>query len=289
MTRTGEDAAPDEPYRRAVRRNASRTMPQRLGLAPAALARGRKPARHARRCASLVTDRAAARARVFAPIHWTDQLASRARIDALIAAHVDPVSGPAGTESHAGRGRSRSRRAGTALRSVARSARGQRLDYWALAPASRRLAPRTRRARAPTRRIGHVLRAPCCRRRRDGRRRSPITIAASGQHPLRRVRRRPAVGALFVAREPVAVSRAWARRAARRAVRRRRRPLRAARRARRRSGSRDKGAIVCACFEVGRNQIAAAIARRLPHASQRSALRRRPAPTAAPAAPKSGG
>ena len=29
----------------------------------------------------------------FVPIHWTDQLAARARIDTLIASHVDPVSG----------------------------------------------------------------------------------------------------------------------------------------------------------------------------------------------------
>jgi assimilatory nitrate reductase catalytic subunit len=30
---------------------------------------------------------------VFVPLHWTDQLASRARVDALVAPHTDPVSG----------------------------------------------------------------------------------------------------------------------------------------------------------------------------------------------------
>jgi assimilatory nitrate reductase catalytic subunit len=30
---------------------------------------------------------------VFAPIHWTAQVAGRARVDAVVAGHVDPVSG----------------------------------------------------------------------------------------------------------------------------------------------------------------------------------------------------
>ncbi len=41
---------------------------------------------------ALVTDRQQKGA-LFAPIHWTDQNASCARVDALVAAHVDPISG----------------------------------------------------------------------------------------------------------------------------------------------------------------------------------------------------
>ncbi len=40
----------------------------------------------------LVTDRQRPGS-LFAPMHWTEQVASRARIDALVAGHVDPVSG----------------------------------------------------------------------------------------------------------------------------------------------------------------------------------------------------
>jgi assimilatory nitrate reductase catalytic subunit len=49
-----------------------------------------------------------ARGQIFAPIHWTDQTASHARIGALVAPHVDPISGqpeskatPAAIEPHA--------------------------------------------------------------------------------------------------------------------------------------------------------------------------------------------
>ncbi len=41
---------------------------------------------------ALVTDRQP-RGQVFVPMHWTDQFASNARVDALVAAKVDPISG----------------------------------------------------------------------------------------------------------------------------------------------------------------------------------------------------
>jgi assimilatory nitrate reductase catalytic subunit len=41
---------------------------------------------------TLITDRQQ-RGTIFVPLHWTDQLASMARVDALVAPHVDPVSG----------------------------------------------------------------------------------------------------------------------------------------------------------------------------------------------------
>ena len=33
------------------------------------------------------------RGSVFAPIHWTAQVAGRSRVDSVVAGHVDPVSG----------------------------------------------------------------------------------------------------------------------------------------------------------------------------------------------------
>ena len=63
----------------------------KLGLAPAQLAI--VESRHGRVVVrALVTERVQP-GQVFMPIHWTDQIASGGRIDALIAAHVDPVSG----------------------------------------------------------------------------------------------------------------------------------------------------------------------------------------------------
>ncbi|HXY57437.1 MAG TPA: nitrate reductase [Methylocystis sp.] len=63
----------------------------RIGLEPAGLARVFN-ARGSVVLRALVTERQQ-RGLLFAPIHWTDQNASAARIDALVPAHVDPVSG----------------------------------------------------------------------------------------------------------------------------------------------------------------------------------------------------
>ena len=63
----------------------------RQGVAPAGLAR-LSNAQGAVVLRALVTDRQQ-KGVLFAPIHWTDQNASSARVDALIPAHVDPLSG----------------------------------------------------------------------------------------------------------------------------------------------------------------------------------------------------
>ncbi|MBB3712045.1 assimilatory nitrate reductase catalytic subunit [Limimaricola variabilis] len=64
---------------------------ERLGLVPAGLAELRN---HAGRAVLrvLVTDRVR-RGEVFAPIHWSGETAPTGRVDALVTAHVDPVSG----------------------------------------------------------------------------------------------------------------------------------------------------------------------------------------------------
>ncbi|SES14435.1 assimilatory nitrate reductase (NADH) alpha subunit apoprotein [Tranquillimonas rosea] len=63
----------------------------RLGLAPAGLADVTSP-HGACVLRVLVTDRVR-RGEVFAPIHWTAETAPSGRVDALVAAEVDPVSG----------------------------------------------------------------------------------------------------------------------------------------------------------------------------------------------------
>ena len=63
----------------------------RLGLASAGLARVSN-AQGAVILRTLITDRQQ-KGSVFAPIHWTDQNASAGRVDVLVAANVDPISG----------------------------------------------------------------------------------------------------------------------------------------------------------------------------------------------------
>ena len=63
----------------------------RLGLASAHLAEIRSA--HGTALARVLITARQMPGRIFAPIHWTDQIASHARIGALVGAHVDPVSG----------------------------------------------------------------------------------------------------------------------------------------------------------------------------------------------------
>jgi len=90
MTRTGVAARLSqhiaEPFVEVNPQDATR-----LGVAPAGLVR-LSNARGSVVLRALVTDRQR-EGSVFAPIHWTDQFASNARIDALIAPVLDPVSG----------------------------------------------------------------------------------------------------------------------------------------------------------------------------------------------------
>ena len=90
MTRTGRSARLNrhmgEPFLEIHPEDA-----RDLGLAPASLAELRgQGARAVLRV--LVSDRAR-RGEVFAPIHWSGETAPTGRIDALVAGHVDPLSG----------------------------------------------------------------------------------------------------------------------------------------------------------------------------------------------------
>ncbi len=67
------------------------TMPRRLGLKGAALAE--VSARMAASSSAFSSRHASARGSVFVPMHWTDQYASSARVDTLVAGNADPVSG----------------------------------------------------------------------------------------------------------------------------------------------------------------------------------------------------
>ena len=101
----------------------------RLGLAPADLVRVSSPTGTAILRAR-ITD-AVRPGQVFAPMHWTGETAPSARIDALVAAETDPVSGQ--PESKAGIVAVSRFDAAWYGFAVSREKMAPRADYWALA------------------------------------------------------------------------------------------------------------------------------------------------------------
>ena len=205
----------------------------------------------------LVTDRAQPGS-VFVPIHWTDQHASSARIDALIGGVTDPVSGQPELKV-----------APVALRRfeaawhgfVISAARPSRIpaEYWAFAPV--KSGWRTELAGLADPPDWQEYARALLGLTDDGH--SEMLAyhdAVSGQHRFAAFDGETLIGALFVAREPVSVSRAWAAERLGQAMNNSR--DRYATLAGRAGGAeKDRGAIVCACFEIGVNEIIEAITR----------------------------
>jgi assimilatory nitrate reductase catalytic subunit len=198
---------------------------------------------------------AARKGSVFVPMHWTDQFAANARIDALMAADVDPVSGQPALKHTPVRVAPYAARWFAFAVSVA-VPRLEGLGVWALARAS--AGWRAELADADTECDGEALVArlwPHAATRevlsyRD-RSRGEARFAAFENERL--------VAALFVAQEPVACARSFLadQLGATFADTADRYRLLAGRAG---AGQRDKGPIVCACLEVGRNDILQALA-----------------------------
>jgi assimilatory nitrate reductase catalytic subunit len=190
------------------------------------------------------------RGSLFAPMHWTDQHAALARVDALTTSAVDPVSGQPElkfTEVSAKRyvahwyafavSRGTIATAGAQYFAIAPSRGGWRAELAGTA------APDDWAAFAQTA-LG--LGGDADHDEAAGRRR---LIAFSGE---------TMAGALFVAREPVAAARSWlAERLGTHIAPDDRLKLLAGRPS---AGARDRGPTVCACFDVGRNEIIEAVA-----------------------------
>ncbi|OYU48126.1 MAG: nitrate reductase [Rhizobiales bacterium PAR1] len=223
-----------------------------VGVAPASLvwvetAHGQAIAR------ALITERQR-RGSVFLPMHWTDQFASRARADALVNAATDPVSGQPGLKRTPVMIRPYA--AGWYGFAVMASDPGPVGDtYWAKAP----IEGGTR--------IELAGAAPPADWQGFARQLFGLTAEAgewiayfdreAGIVRLAAFEGDRLVGALFVAPEPVALSRAFIAGAL---------PEKHAGSARYRllagQGGADRpdvGAILCACFQVGVNEISAAI------------------------------
>jgi assimilatory nitrate reductase catalytic subunit len=225
----------------------------RLGIAPASLvelsnAGGRVVLR------ALVTPRQRAGS-LFAPMHWTDAFAANARVDVLVAPACDALSGqPASKQA-----RCEARPYAAVWHGFAIAASKpdpQHADYWALAPADGgwriELAGQSLPADWRTY-AAKLFGAPASGALEwlafEDRAKNEVRLAAFDGARL--------VGALFVARGPVAVARPAL-------VGDLRRPRADGERlsilAGRPGADRpDPGALVCACFNIGVNQIRDAI------------------------------
>ena len=235
----------------------------RLGLGTATIARVESA--HGRALLRVhVTDRQQPGS-VFAPMHWNDQYASCARVDALVPADVDPVSGQPALKaarvlvepwSPAWYGFA-------VVRTRPDKRETRAFDYWALAPVRSGWQLELAGLAAPTdwQAAALDLLAP-------GRTSSDCAgvdllsyrDAATGQHRYAAFEGDALCGLLYVGRAPVEIARTWAADQLDLPVSS---PVGRLRLLAGRAGADtpDRGPIVCTCFEVGRNEIAAAAAK----------------------------
>ncbi|WVT73517.1 molybdopterin-dependent oxidoreductase [Sinorhizobium chiapasense] len=251
MTRTGKSARLSahlaEPFVEIHPRDA-----MDLGIAPADLVALESPHGSAV-VRALITERQA-RGNLFVPMHWNDQFAAKARVDALVPPVTDPVSGqPASKNVAVAISRFSASTYGFAVSAAKPS--GLDLGYWAAAKANGGWRLEFATAEAPEDWIGW------CRETfglpQDI---EPIGYAdgPSGQRRLAFFEGDRLLLALFLAPEPVAVARNWAveQLSASHADLRMRFALVAGRPG---ADRPDPGATVCSCFNVGVNQIVAAV------------------------------
>ncbi|RUW56635.1 MULTISPECIES: nitrate reductase [unclassified Mesorhizobium] len=190
---------------------------------------------------------------VFAPMHWTDQFAARGRLDTLTTSLTDPVSGQPALKHVAARIEKFTARAfGFA---VTRKRPVAMADYWAVARCRGGWRVELAFARDDvdwTAFAGSLFDAA------DGEMLAYHDREA-GQHRIAAFDGEHLVGALFIAPGPVAVSRGWAAEQLDEVHASQRQRFRIV--AGRAGAERpDAGATVCSCFNVGVNQITAAVA-----------------------------
>ena len=190
---------------------------------------------------------------IFVPMHWTDQFASKARVDTLVPSVVDPVSGqPASKNIPVRIERFVAQTYGFAV--LIRKPDDIDAEYWAIAKCAKgwRVELGFASARKDWASFANALFGAS----RDSeivafhdRQGAHYRFACYSNNTL--------LGAVFLGPEPVAVSRDWA--VAQLAAHHHRTAARfkvvAGRPG---AGSNDKGAIVCSCFGVGAQEIAAA-------------------------------
>jgi assimilatory nitrate reductase catalytic subunit len=192
---------------------------------------------------------------VFVPMHWTDQFASNARVDILVPGLTDPHSGqPALKQASVAIDRFNTARYGFAV--LSRRPAKLDADYWALARCDGGFRLEFALVSAPTDLTGlaaSLIGAP------GDEETLAYRDAATGRDRVACFAGDRLLGALFLAPEPVAVPRGWAceQLLARHEGQRARLAVVAGRPG---AGGIDRGALVCSCFGIGANEIAAAVA-----------------------------
>ncbi|HBT42409.1 MAG TPA: nitrate reductase [Rhodospirillaceae bacterium] len=254
MTRTGLSPALSqhlaEPFLEIAPEDA-----ERLDLGPAMLARVTSPQGECL-VRALITRRVKP-GQVFMPMHWNDQWSGRARADALVASHVDPVSGQPEakytpvcvTPFAAGF-------YGFAVTNRRPDPAGA--DYWALARAEGGWRLELAGAAVPGDWAAWAASILGLDVPDDTLRVMASEDRAAGGYRMAAFRGDDLVGALFAAKDPVAVDRAWltGKLTENVATLPERIAILAGRRA---ADKNDPGAIVCTCMFVGANDIRRAI------------------------------
>lgn len=251
MTRTGKSARLTahiaEPFAELHPRDA-----QALGIESADLVELESP--HGKVLLRALISERQARGSVFAPMHWNDQFASRARIDMVVAPVTDPYSGQPASKNTGVRARRFEAKAyGFAISRTRPDAPD--CAYWAIAKADGGYRMELAFAEEPqdwtlwARQVFGI----------------DVGIEPLGYSDRQTGDLRLAffdgdilLAALFIARRPVAVARDWAisQLTERHEDLRMRFALIAGRPG---AGRPDPGATVCSCFNVGVNQITAAV------------------------------
>lgn len=251
MTRSGKSARLSthiaEPFAELHPRDALE-----IGVVPAGLVEIESP-RGSVVVRALVTDRQA-RGSLFAPMHWNDQFAAKARVDALVPPLTDRISGQPASKNVAVA--ARPFKAASYAFAVSRARpEGLEAAYWALAKAEGGW-----RLELAFDRPVEDWAAWCRRAFAIPDAVEPLGYAdrETGEIRLAFFDGPRLLAAFFLAREPVAVARNWAiaQLSAEHANLRRRFALVAGRPG---ADRQDPGATVCACFGVGVNQIVAAV------------------------------
>ncbi len=195
------------------------------------------------------------RGTVFVPMHWTDQFASAGRVDALIPGRTDPVSGQPASKTAPARVRPFAAQwYGFAVTRRRPAVAGQ--DYWAIARVADGFQTELAGLACPAdwQAFGRTLLGIGDR----GARLITYDDPRSGQHRLAVFRDGRLDAALFISPKPLGLARAFVAAALAEAtseadgLR-----LLAGRPG---AGRTDRGETICACFQVGLNQIRAAIA-----------------------------
>lgn len=228
----------------------------RIGLAPAQVARVESPLGDCL-LRVLVTSRVRA-GQVFMPMHWNDQWSGRARADALVAPHVDPVSGqpeakytPVNVKPFA------AAFYGFAVSVTEPATDG--VDYWTLARAEGGWRVEVAAGERPDNWTDWARGFLGIYPDDTGVQIMASEDKANGGYRMAAFRGDVLIAAMFIAVDPVAVDRAWVAQQVGTEV-----PALADRLAvlagRRGADKADPGAIVCTCMFVGANDIRRAIA-----------------------------